>query len=53
MNLNGYTPTTDPVGDAPPEALALRAMREAKALAERLKRELKAEREGGPKASKW
>jgi hypothetical protein len=54
MNLNGHRPTTDPVNAIPPpEPLALRRIREAQALAERLDRERKIERDGGPKASRW
>ena len=45
--------TTDPVPVIPDEPVALRRHRESKALAERLERERRIEREGGPKASRW
>lgn len=45
--------TTDPVGPSPPEFPALLRRREAIALKLRLEKEYQAEREGGPKASKW
>lgn len=46
-------PSTDPVGEAPGEPVALRRMREAKALAQRLKDEAARERAGGQEASRW
>lgn len=50
---NGKVLTTDPVGDAPPEPRAFRRMREAQALTERLEREKREEKAGGPEASRW
>jgi len=50
---NGHLRTTDRVGPAPSEPLALRRMREALALHKRLEHERAVERAGGPKASRW